>query len=654
MDAWQTYPLEFKGGLVSNLSPLQHGMQMPGSARILTNFEPSVEGGYKRILGYTKFDNNYVPYNGKPVVQGAGQTGTTLVVANITAAPTAGDTLTIGANTYTIATGGVSYSSSTKTVTLTLTSSLVSSPADQAAVLFSNKTNILSTGVAAWDGAAIVARGTNLYKTTGGGVTLINVPAYGTVLVKGGSQTGTSLLVDGLTGTPKVGDTFTISGVSKLYIITSTVTVTAGEATLTISPALDSSPADNAVLTFRNTTYTAGSKTRFTKYTLGSANKICGVNASDYPFSYDNSTFKRLDGNVDVSAAEHVCFFKNALFFGKEDQLLFTAPYTDDDFNVANGAGVINVGGKITALKVFREQLIIFCEQSIKRLVGNTLADFALQPITTNIGCVAGDSVQEIGGDLVFLGPDGIRSLAATDRIGDFELSSISKVVQKEFTDFIRAYSSFASLVIKGKSQYRIFGYSSAVTTASSKGILGTQFLETGMAWADLLGFKIYSCDSDFYNQSELIVFVNDNGFVYRMESGYNLDGENITSTFATPFIPINDPRIRKTFYKLNLYFEPEGTIEITLNLKLDLDDTGSIQPESITVSNVTSSTANFYGTAGTTFGTSRFGARLKKVFETQLVGSGTTFSLQFTDSSTNPSFSFDAATVEFATHDRR
>ena len=48
-DRWQTFPFEFKGGLVSNLSPYQQGIQAPGSARILVNYEPSVFGGYRRM-----------------------------------------------------------------------------------------------------------------------------------------------------------------------------------------------------------------------------------------------------------------------------------------------------------------------------------------------------------------------------------------------------------------------------------------------------------------------------------------------------------------------------------------------------------------------------------------------------------------------------
>ena len=55
---WQTFPVEFKGGLISNLSPLQHGTQAVGSASILQNYEPSLQGGYAKLRGYSKFNSN--------------------------------------------------------------------------------------------------------------------------------------------------------------------------------------------------------------------------------------------------------------------------------------------------------------------------------------------------------------------------------------------------------------------------------------------------------------------------------------------------------------------------------------------------------------------------------------------------------------------
>ena len=52
---WQTFPIEFRGGLISNLSPLQHGTNAVGSATILQNFEANKEGGYSKIRGYAKY-----------------------------------------------------------------------------------------------------------------------------------------------------------------------------------------------------------------------------------------------------------------------------------------------------------------------------------------------------------------------------------------------------------------------------------------------------------------------------------------------------------------------------------------------------------------------------------------------------------------------
>ncbi len=62
------------------------------------------------------------------------------------------------------------------------------------------------------------------------------------------------------------------------------------------------------------------------------------------------------------------------------------------------------------ALKIsFRDDLIIFCKNSIYKLVNiNSSSTIAVQPITKNIGCLDGDSIQEIGGQLLFLGPDGV------------------------------------------------------------------------------------------------------------------------------------------------------------------------------------------------------------------------------------------------------
>jgi hypothetical protein len=523
------------------------------------------------------------------------------------------------------------------------------------ATFISTTSNYLALGLAAWEDSAIVCKNADIYKTGGSGFTKINVPDYGTPLVNGGSQTGSSLIIDGLDSAPQAGDAFKIAGIDLIYTVTATATVTSGGATLAINPALASSPADNAVITFLSTSRESANKTRFAKYNFNGTEKIAIVDGLNEPALYDDSTFTvLLDAPTDVIGATFVAEVKNHLFFAKGTTLTFTAPYTDTDFSVANGSGSINVGGTITALTVFRQQLIIFTETSIHQLTGTTIADFSLQPITTDIGCIDSDTVQEIGGDVMFLGPDGLRLLSGTDRIGDFGLAVVSKTIQSTMTGFISSNTSFTSCVIREKSQYRILGYNNNITQENAQGILATQFAPQGgegMAWAETRGIRAYVADSDYNQNVEVVLFANDDGYLYQMESGNSFDGINIQTTFATPHLPISDPRRRKTFYKLFLYTDPQGSVAFDVSLKLDFDSQGTIQPAPISILN-TQGTVGFFGTG--TFGITRFGTKLLKLFQTQVVGSGFTVSFQFESNDSNPPYSIDALTVEYGLNDRK
>ena len=802
----ETFPIQFSGGLISNMSPLQQGLQMPGSARILRNFEPSIEGGYKRILGYDKYDLDIIPPYGIPVVHGASQSGTTLNIANIRQTPEQNDkfklvhvtaningTSTIGTangptalvngavtadktiivdtvasgtiakgqtltgvgipsnitvssvtagatgnftvvlssnvtvadnlslqftfKTTTFAVDGVvgtittgmevvgtgiprgttvqafsspnvTIGSAADTLSLTLADdtalefkteytigasitfddddnratigispALTASPANGDEVEFtSTTTNHRTIGCGVFLDSVIVARNESLIKTSGVGFTLVNVPVYGTVLVNGASQTGSSLIIDGLTSTPQIGDVFKIAGVDKIYTVTATPTVSSGGTTVAIDPALASSPADNAALTFLSTSRENGGKTRFSRYNYTGTEKVAIVDGVNVPALYNGSQFTALnDAPTDVAAAEFVVNFKSHLVFGKSNVLTFTAPFTDTDFTAANGSGTISVGSAITGLIVFRQQLIIFTESSIFQITGNTIADFQLQPVTTDIGCVDKDTIQEVGGDIMFLGPDGLRLLSATDRFNDFNLAVVSKTVQKEVTDFITANTSFTSVVIRNKSQYRILGFNNNIGQANAQGILGTQMAGQGgegMSWADLRGIRAYVADSRFYQNAETIVFANDDGYLYQMEEGNSFDGSNIQTTFATPYMPINDPRIRKTFYKMFLYTDPQGSVSFDVSLKLDFDQKNSVQPTKIDFNNATGTVA-FMGQA--TYGsTAVYSSKLKTLFETQIIGSAFVVSLQYTSDSVDPPFSLDAITLEYTTNTRR
>ena len=81
-----------EGGLVLNRSTF---LMQPGEALVLENFEPDVEGGYRRIEGYDKYDSVIIPPYGAPVVHGDGQSGTGLILAAMHTTPEAGDVFSL-------------------------------------------------------------------------------------------------------------------------------------------------------------------------------------------------------------------------------------------------------------------------------------------------------------------------------------------------------------------------------------------------------------------------------------------------------------------------------------------------------------------------------------------------------------------------------
>ena len=131
--------------------------------------------------------------------------------------------------------------------------------------------------------------------------------------------------------------------------------------------------------------------------------------------------------------------------------------------------------------------------------------------------------------------------------------------------DLVSSNTSFSSIVIREKSQYRIFGYNVTVQPSASKAIAATQ-LQEGISWNDLRGFKAYSTFSEYDGNTEFIYFANDTNYVYRMEQGNTFDGTNITATFATPFAPLQDPNLRKTVFRNTTFIDTDGVFELQMS----------------------------------------------------------------------------------------
>ena len=266
---------------------------------------------------------------------------------------------------------------------------------------------------------------------------------------------------------------------------------------------------------------------------------------------------------------------------------------------------------------------------------------------------MAADTIQEVGGDIMFMGPDGLRLLSATDRIGDFGLAVASRAIQPEINVLRDTYPSYCSVIVRDKSQYRIFGFQTGRLKGASEGYIGTQYVSqdsSSLAWSKLVGIKARVACSIFENLVEYVLFSGEDGYVYRMESGNTFDGSTITSTYYTPYLSITDPVIRKTIFKSHSYFDPEGDVVGTLNLRFNLGNKDKIQPGQDAISNGGTSFA-VYGSS--TYGSSTFGEVPSAQAIINHKGSGFTVSLEYQFENTAP-FVLDTILIEFEQNDRR
>ena len=88
---------------------------------------------------------------------------------------------------------------------------------------------------------------------------------------------------------------------------------------------------------------------------------------------------------------------------------------------------------EIVAIREFNNFLVIFGKQSILLYSGASApASMVLADVITGIGCIARDSVQDTGTDLIFLSDSGVRSLGRTIQEKSNPIGNVSKNVRDD------------------------------------------------------------------------------------------------------------------------------------------------------------------------------------------------------------------------------
>jgi hypothetical protein len=588
-DQIQTFKAICRGGLNTTGDVLSQGEESPGSATKLINYEPDLQGGYRRMSG---FANSYGTVTGTGSVLGLAIVDGINQGILACRTPSSGNNYLHHYNHYYSFTVGADTN---LTVGETLTER---SDADDSSTVTS------ATGV-------LISKNSN------------------TIVVNFG-QLPTTIFTNG--------NFISDDSFSTSTNISSAPTVVGW----------------TAVSTSGSPTMTGVSKVRFTELNFGSPKVVLtdGINPAA---TYDGSSYTQItDSNAPTDPVISEVY-QNHLFLAgdpaKKDELFFSAPLAETDFTPANGAGSFNVGFDIVAIKVFRNILYIFGTNNIKRLVGNNRTDFVLENVTNNLGCLATDSVIEIGGDLIFLGPDGIRPIGGTAKIGDVNLETVSTSIHKTLQNIIQTetLSSLSAVLVRSKSQFRYF-----FSTSGSTGVLGglrSQQGGLGFEFGTLFGIDATCAASAYIGTTERVIHGDSNGKVHVQESGTSFDGSEILSIYQTPYLYFGDPRRRKTFYDVSTYLRSEGVNSLSLGIVYDFDDSEILTPSNLTIAN--ESPAAVYGSA--IYDTTQiYDGNPAPVETSTFTGSGKSISFRFVAQDTNASHSIQGFTVTFGMGDLR
>lgn len=505
MDRIITKQIALEGGLITNLDLLQQGVEAPGSALRMVNFEPSVSGGYSRVAGYTKYSQTAVPGTG-PIL-------------------------------------GVC---------------------------------VLGTGV-------LACRGDSVY----------------------------------------IG-----SGSSWTKVSTGDVRANAGYY-------------------------------RFTRYNFAGTERIALVNGVNRPAAINSggAGYTVLTG-APLGAA-HVSEFRGRLWFGKGNLLTASQPLEEAGYDGQQGAVELNAGDTITGLKQFRDRLIIFCQNRILRLTGQSRQDFRIDPITDDLGCLHPDTIVEFAGDVIFLAPDGLRTLSGTEKINDVNLDSISRRIQPTLQSFSRTYSRMLSVVLRSKTQFRLMAAEpGTIFPEVPSGIIGTLKSSTGgqLGWeyGTLNDFWATAADS-YYDDlgEEIAAFGNSSGYIYRMEQGATFDGTAIAAVYQSPHLTFEDPSVRKVFRRLTIYIKDGGPYTLGAQLVLDFGSGETPAPPLIALQRALPAASARYGSA--VYGVGRYSASLPvPVNKTNLVGTGFAGSFSFSSDTAVPPFTLSAMSIDLSLGGRK
>jgi hypothetical protein len=294
-----------------------------------------------------------------------------------------------------------------------------------------------------------------------------------------------------------------------------------------------------------------------------------GVNTVDNGFSWDGTTFIKMQTGMTTDTPEHIATHQKHLFFsfpnGSIQHSSIAAP---NKWSALTGAAELGIGDNVSGFSTeVNNVMSIFSRNDAFMLYGTSSADWELRKFHAGAGAIP-YTLQKMD-QTFFLDDRGISSIFTVQYFGDFQ----SSVASDKIDPYIQSKKDNAidSLRVRGKNQYRLYfddktGVEMTFINKSNQGLMPFTLLHQ-------INCTVSAEDA---NGFEVLYGGFDDGYVRRMDSGTSFDGETVSSFVRSTYYHYNSPGTRKRFRELGLEINADTSTTLTVTPSYDFGGTYS------------------------------------------------------------------------------
>ena len=607
--------------VVPEMFALQGGLDLvtppvnltPGKLISAINFEPDLNGGYRRMAGIERYDGRARPSDAVYYTIDGEITGPLLIGQQIVGA-------TSGATAYVAAIESVTRFVVTKLVGTFVDESFTVSAVTYGTITDSDLYGTTSKALhATYKNAAATlyrddieevpgsgaVRGVKYYNgnlyafrdnAAGTACVMHIASASGWVPVPFGKEiqfTGAvGEIVEGATVTQLV--SLATAVVKRVLLRTGTWTV-AGAGTLVFDSVTGTFNATNAIQVGGVTKVTAsslctditlqpGGKFEFdivNFYGSVDSKRMYCADGVNFAGEFDGTRWVPIRTGVGGDNPKFVVGHKKHLMVAIESELIPSGVGEPYSFTALTGAAQIATGETITGIKAqvgtaTAGVLVILTDKKVYILYGNDSTDFNLVTHSPDSGGRA-YTIQNIG-FAHFLDTKGVTQLEASQAFGSFQMQVLTNAVQP-FID-AKAGMEISSCIVRNRNLYRIFfSDGTGLHIQMSPNSYGGSAPRLG----DIIPFDY---GERVMNTVDSVVDINKverkfgaatDGFVYELDVGTSFDGDVINSFMTMAFHHSKNPFYRKSYRRCKLRFSAGATAHLNVAYDLSFGDRDSV-----------------------------------------------------------------------------